>query len=115
MATRRDPQWLRGVLPLCLLAILVEGECYGYDLARRLEAAELGPVKGGTLYPVLARLERDGLVDVRWASGDAGPSRKYYALTDAGRQQLSEDAHDWLEFTDRAAALLRPATDRRIA
>lgn len=110
--SQRDPQWLRGVLPLCVLAILTQGECYGYDLARQLEAAGLGTVKGGTLYPVLARLERDGLVDVRWAQPENGPARKYYALTDAGDRALRVGARGWLDFTDQAIALLRPITDR---
>lgn len=109
----RDPQWLRGVLPLCVLATLTEGEEYGYELARRLEAAGLGEVKGGTLYPVLARLERDGFVAVRWDASDAGPSRKYYGLTASGRTHLTSAGREWLAFTERAAAVLRPAADRR--
>ena len=103
----RDPQWLRGVLPLLVLAVLDGGECYGYDLSRRLEAAELGTIKGGTLYPVLARLERDGAVAVRWSAPTAGPARKYYRLTESGRDQLRDGAAAWLRFTDHAGTLLR--------
>ncbi len=110
----RDPQWLRGVLPLCLLAILVEGEGYGYELARRLEASGVGQVKGGTLYPVLARLERHGLVAIRWEAGDAGPGRKYYALTPAGRDHLATAGREWLTFAAAATSLLHPATDRKL-
>ena len=104
----RDPQWLRGVLPLLVLAVLEGGECYGYDLSRQLETAGLGVVKGGTLYPVLARLERDGAVAVRWSEPTSGPARKYYRLTGSGRAQLRQGASSWLRFADRAAATLRP-------
>lgn len=104
----RDPQWLRGVLPLLVLAALEGGECYGYDLSRQLQAAGLGTIKGGTLYPVLARLERDGAVAVRWSAPTAGPARKYYRLTAAGRDQLRDRAAAWLGFADRARALLLP-------
>ena len=50
------------MLPLLVLAVLEDGECYGHDLSRKLEAAGLGPIKGGTQYPVLTRLERDGAI-----------------------------------------------------
>lgn len=103
----RDPQWLRGVLPLLVLAVLQRGETYGYDLAREFEASGLGPVKGGTLYPVLGRLQEDGLVDVRWSEPAAGPARKYYRLTADGRRHLQSGAGAWLEFTAKAGLLLR--------
>lgn len=109
MNQRRDPQWLRGVLPLCILSVLTEGEQYGYDLSRKLEDAGLGSIKGGTLYPVLGRIESDGLVAVRWESGAGGPSRKYYRLTDDGRSFLANGGNEWLEFNDTAARLLRAA------
>lgn len=109
MSQRRDPQWLRGVLPLCILSVLTGGEQYGYDLSRKLEEAGLGSIKGGTLYPVLGRLEADGLVAIRWESGGSGPSRKYYRLTDEGRTYLGTGGQEWLEFNDNAARLLRAA------
>lgn len=105
---QRDPQWLRGLLPLVVLAVLEQSECYGYDLSRQLEAAGLGEVKGGTLYPVLARLERDGLVSIRWSQPSAGPARKYYRLTRSGRTHLREGATGWSQFATRAMALLEP-------
>lgn len=106
----RDPQWLRGVLPLLVLAVLRSGECYGYDLTRKLDAAGLGTIKGGSLYPVLARLEADGAVAIRWSEPTSGPARKYYRLTPAGREQLHEGATRWLSFTGAATTLLASAT-----
>lgn len=104
----RNPQWLRGVLPLLVLALLEQGEAYGYDLTRRLEAAGLGTVKGGTLYPVLGRLETAGLVEVRWEGSQGGPARKYYRSNEAGRKELARGRSSWLEFAKRAQEVLEP-------
>lgn len=92
-------EWLRGVLELCVLRLLADGPTYGYELATRLTAAGLGTVKGGTLYPLLKRLEQSGRVDVEWRPGDGGPGRKYYVLTAAGRDSLHGLAARWAEFT----------------
>ncbi len=100
--------WLRGVLEPCLLALLVEGETYGYELGVRLEAAGLGKVPGGSLYPALLRMEKQALVRADWRAGDGGPGRKYYALTDAGRRVVGEQAHEWLVFAETVGGVLRP-------
>jgi PadR family transcriptional regulator PadR len=105
-------EWMRGVLPLCVLAVVAAEESYGYAIAQRLAAAGLGAVKGGTLYPVLARLEQDGLVTSSWRAGDAGPGRKYFAVTAAGRGALDERAQEWATFAGRATALLAPEEAR---
>ena len=99
-------EWMRGVLSLCVLAVVAEGETYGYAVAQRLQAAGLGVVKGGTLYPVLARLQEDGLLIASWQAGDGGPGRKFFAVTSAGREVLRERSQSWLTFTERAAGLL---------
>ncbi|MBX9246028.1 PadR family transcriptional regulator [Actinotalea ferrariae] len=99
-------EWLRGVLALCVLAVVAEGETYGYAVAQRLQAAGLGVIKGGTLYPVLTRLEEDGLLTSSWREGDAGPGRKYFAVTTEGRAELGRRAAQWTTFTERAAGLL---------
>lgn len=100
-------EWIRGVLEPCLLALVAGGDSYGYDLAARLAAAGLGPVPGGSLYPALTRLEKQGLVSSRWRAGDGGPGRKYYRLTAAGRRQLAADAERWDGFAAAVAGLLR--------
>jgi PadR family transcriptional regulator PadR len=89
-----------------VLAALTERERYGYDLGQWLEKAGLGRFKGGTLYPLLARLEEAGLVTTRWEPGEQGPSRKYYGLTPAGRARLAEEAGTWSEFAASVSALL---------
>lgn len=91
-------EWLRGVLDVCVLRILADGPTYGYAIAARLAGGGLGVIKGGTLYPLLGRLEAGGLVTVEWRAGDGGPGRKYYDLTDAGRAELAQRAALWEAF-----------------
>lgn len=99
-------EWLRGVLGVCVLRILEDGATYGYAIATRLAGAGLGTVKGGTLYPLLTRLETAGFVEVEWRPGEGGPGRKFYALTDAGRAEATRQAGDWARFTARTRALI---------
>ncbi|WP_246036394.1 PadR family transcriptional regulator [Cellulomonas telluris] len=99
-------EWLRGVLTLCVLRVLADGPTYGYDIAQRLDAAGLGEVKGGTLYPLLGRLHTAGLVLEEWRPGEGGPGRKYYELTDDGRARLGRDAAEWARFADLTRAFV---------
>ncbi len=88
------------MLGVCVLQVLAEGETYGYAIAARLAEAGLGTVKGGTLYPLLTRFEDQGLVDVQWKAGEAGPGRKYYRLTDAGWLAWRSQTREWLTFAE---------------
>jgi PadR family transcriptional regulator PadR len=100
--------WLRGVLDLCLLALLQEGEAYGYELARRLEALGFGTVPGGSLYPALLRREKLGHLRAEWRAGDGGPGRKFYVLTPTGEQALAREREAWHVFAGRVGAALGP-------
>lgn len=104
--------WIRGVLEPCLLALVGGGEAYGYELAARLEAAGLGRVKGGSLYPALTRLEKQGLLSSDWRAGDGGPGRKYYALTSRGRAEVDAQARSWAEFAARVSSVLGVEVER---
>ncbi|SOE02764.1 PadR family transcriptional regulator [Blastococcus haudaquaticus] len=106
MADDRRAQWLRGVLDLCVLAELQRGESYGYGVARALEDLGLGPVPGGTLYPVLGRLERAELIRSRWVDSASGPPRKYYGVTAAGTDLLRREAGEWALFAARVGTAL---------
>nr|WP_204332088.1 PadR family transcriptional regulator [Geodermatophilus sabuli] len=97
---------MRATLPLCVLAVVADEETYGYAIAQRLQAAGFGAVKGGTLYPVLNRLEQDGLVTSSWREGAGGPGRKFFTVTPRGTASLAERAAAWHTFTERAAGLL---------
>ncbi|TDC77196.1 PadR family transcriptional regulator [Streptomyces hainanensis] len=107
MHQERRTQWLKGVLDLCVLATLARRESYGYELAQSLGAAGLGPVQGGTLYPMLLRLQRTGLIAAHWRGGDAGPARKYYRLTEEGERVLRESAAGWASFVADVEAIMR--------
>jgi len=98
-------EWLRGALEVCVLAVLAEGPTYGYAITARLEDLGLGTVKGGTLYPLLARLEQAGQVSVEWRAGDGGPGRKYFELTPAGAVARAQQAERWLAFTALTGAI----------
>ncbi len=106
--TQWPADWQRGILELCVLRIIGDGPTYGYDIAARLAAAGLGEVKGGTLYPLLKRLEQAGLVDVEWRPGDGGPGRKFYELNDAGRKRRDALVEVWQHFSRAVTAHVSP-------
>lgn len=101
---------MRGVLSLCVLGVVAQGRTYGYAVATRLAEAGLGTVKGGTLYPILGRLENDGLVVSSWGEGDSGPGRKFFEITDAGLAHLADRSGQWADFVLRAQSLLPTPT-----
>lgn len=112
MDTEQWPsEWLRGVLGVCVLRILLDGPSYGYAITQRLAKAGLGTVKGGTLYPLLGRLEEAGHVEVDWRPGDGGPGRKYFELTVAGYEHAHDQAARWASFTTTTRSL----TDQALA
>lgn len=99
-------EWLRGALGVCVLHVIADGPTYGYAVASALAAAGLGTIKGGTLYPLLGRLEEAGLVSVEWRAGDGGPGRKFYALTPAGREEHRRQAEHWRAFADLTTSFI---------
>jgi len=80
-----------------VLAILAEGDSYGYAILKRVRELSGGELEwtDGMLYPVLHRLERSGLIEARWDQGESGRRRKYYSVTEAGRGQLAEERRQW--------------------
>ena len=72
------------MIELAATAVLAESDNHGYAVAQRLTEAGFGRMKGGVLYPVLARLESEGILSSTWTAGEGGPGRKVYALTDRG-------------------------------
>ena len=91
-------QWLRGVLDLAVLAVIAQGQTYGYRIGNDLRELGLGTVKGGTLYPLLARLEKTGAVATTWREGESGPGRKWYEITPTGRDRLLQEGARWRTF-----------------
>jgi PadR family transcriptional regulator PadR len=105
----------RGSLELIVLHLLAPGEAYGYEIVSKLTAETNGAleVTDGTLYPVLYRLERAGFVTVRWETPERGVPRKYYRLTDEGRDELGRLEHEWITFARAMARLLRHDKEAR--
>jgi PadR family transcriptional regulator, regulatory protein PadR len=94
-ADRRRSQLLRGVLDLCLLAVIEEEAAYGYEMMKRLGSRGLSIVGEGSIYPLLGRLEREGLVLTHRAPSEGGPPRKYYRASAEGRRILAEGVAEW--------------------
>ena len=87
---KRVTQLRKGILELAVMGVLYNERHYGYSLIRTLTGHGPIALKEGTIYPILARLDRDGLVRSEWVESDQGPPRKYYLLTTAGRQLFDE-------------------------
>jgi PadR family transcriptional regulator PadR len=115
VAPGHDPQLLKGVLSLLLLQLLAERESYGYEVVQRLHEVGLADVLEGTVYPALARLEREARVTARLVSSPAGPARKYYRPTPAGYEALATGRAQWSALAEIVGAVLdRPVPDRPI-
>ena len=99
-----ETQLKKGVLGLCVLALLSRADSYAYEIASQLsEAVDMGE---GTIYPLMRRMQSDGLVETYMVESSAGPSRKYYRLTEAGRDSMTTQMAEWRNFTWAVDALL---------
>lgn len=96
----RGPQLLKGVLDMCLLSLIREEPSYGYEMVRKLQSRGLTLVSEGSIYPLLSRLEKGGLVDGFLVQSSEGPARKYYRITDAGSDHLTDWTEEWRAFRD---------------
>jgi PadR family transcriptional regulator PadR len=97
----------RGALEHCVLAMLEHEELYGLDIARRLTHDGMLLSSEGTLYPLLARLRRAGLVDTSWQESVEGPPRRYYSLTSDGHSSLAAFKRTWKPFRDAVDTALQ--------
>lgn len=94
----------KGILEFILLKLINAHKLYVADMLKRLEATEFA-TQEGTLYPLLSRMRREGLVDYEWKESEAGPPRKYYSLTDKGREQLQALIAYWNELNSTITTL----------
>lgn len=92
-------QMRKGILEFCILHIISRGEVYASDMLEELTSARIMVVEG-TLYPLLTRLRKAGLVDYRWEESTSGPPRKYYRLTEEGEAFLEELRNTWQELVN---------------
>lgn len=95
MATDRVAQLRKGVLELAILGLLRNRESYGGEIVSALAEMPGLDASAGTVYPLLSRLKTTGLVGARWVESPAGPPRKYYQLSSAGRSALAEGTQAW--------------------
>ena len=107
----------KGLLEFLILGIVSSGRVYVADILQRLSNTDFA-TQEGTLYPLLSKLRRDGVVDYVWKESDAGPPRKYYQLTKAGHAALASQKTEWTGFTTAVARVLEgrpPASTTRTA
>ena len=99
-------QMRKGLLELCIVNLLAQGELYGYDLVKRLSSVQGLVITEGTVYPLLARLKKAGLVESRLVESSTGPARKYYALSREGRRMRKAMNAYWGDLTEGVSGLL---------
>jgi PadR family transcriptional regulator, regulatory protein PadR len=99
-------QMRKGAIEYCVLALLKDGERYGFELVRELSAADGLLTSEGTLYPLLSRLRREGLVDTFWEESNQGPPRRYYQITKKGNKALESFVDQWTRFRSAVDAIL---------
>ena len=111
---RWEAQLRKGALEMAALASLWQGSLYGLEIIRFLESHSRLVLAEGTIYPILNRLKAEGMLTSDWVEAEAGHPRKYYALTDAGRQRLRQMAEAWANFAGGLTQLLEPVLNGHI-
>ncbi|MDF2906625.1 MAG: PadR family transcriptional regulator [Herbinix sp.] len=95
-----DAQLLKGILEGCVLAVISNGETYGYDILSVLEGYGFAEIHEGTLYPVLVRLEKKNDIVCRIGKSPFGPKRKYYSITEDGKKDLKQFLSSYYNITN---------------
>lgn len=107
MAETVQVQLKKGVLELCVLALLSRHDSYAYEIASRLaEGIDMGE---GTIYPLMRRMQGDGLVETYLVESPSGPPRKYYKLTEAGKASFTAQKAEWAAFSRAVENILGEA------
>ena len=104
-----NSQLKRGTLELCALSVVSRGDCYGYELVNRVSGCI--EVTEGTIYPLMKRLKDGGMIDSYIVESSEGPPRKYYKITEAGKEELERLSREWFEFTESVNTLLKGDND----
>ena len=105
-------QMRKGILEFCILHIISRGEVYASDMLEELTSVRIMVVEG-TLYPLLTRLRKAGLVDYKWVESKSGPPRKYYTLTQEGKDFLSELSFTWDDLLASTNQIIKKKSTRR--
>ena len=104
-----NTQYKKGVLELCVLALLHQRDCYGYEISEAL--SQHIDIADGTVYPILRKLKADGLLTTYLQEESGGPPRKYYRLTELGRETYQSDRAEYLNFAQSVRRLLEDESD----
>ena len=99
-------QLLKGILEGCILKIISKKETYGYELYSSLKASGFEDLSEGTLYPLLIRLEKNGLLSSISIDSPLGPKRKYYSLTELGEHEFLDFCHSWNKISKSVNKIL---------
>ena len=110
-----EAQLRKGAVEMAALAALWNGRLYGLEIIRFLEQHSQLVLAEGTIYPILNRLKTEAMLTSEWVEADAGHPRKYYSLTDAGRQRLRLMATAWVDFARGVDNLLQPVLTQPIS
>lgn len=102
-------QFKKGVLEICVLSVLAHKDCYGYELVN--EISKRIDISEGTIYPLLKRLKDEGYVTTYLQESVEGPPRKYYRLTESGRNEEHGQKDEWMRFVASVNALLERKID----
>lgn len=102
-------QFKKGVLELCVLSLLRQGDKYGYELAEAI--GKQIDISEGTVYPLMRRLNQEGYFEVYLKESPNGPARKYYRLTPKGRDAQQEQSAEWLDFIQKVHNLIGGSID----
>ena len=105
----RSTQLLKGTLDMCLLAIIGQRPCYGYEIVQRLAQQGLPLVSEGSIYPLLSRLQQRDYIEGYLVPSTDGPPRKYYRLTSRGGEQLAVWQAEWASFAQAVSQILKGA------
>lgn len=108
-----EAQLRKGCLEMAVLASLWHGRMYGLEILRVLERDSRLVLSEGTIYPILNRLRAEGLLRSQWVEAEAGHPRKYYDLTESGRDRATHMAETWAEFAGGLRCLIEPVLKER--
>ncbi len=101
-----NSQLLKGILQACVLSIVFQGETYGYQIIQELSTYGFVHVKDGTLYPILARLEKKRYINSRIGKSSLGPKRKYFTITKEGEHFLNHFKKEYITINNIATKIL---------
>ena len=102
----RSTQLLHGVLDMCLMSIIDEEASYGYEMVSKLRDRGLHLASEGSIYPLLSRLQKQGMIESYLVQSSEGPARKYYRMSKPGQATLEQWRHDWVVFRDSVDEVL---------